>query len=114
VDPFVEADGVLEVGVLQPESPGFLVHPRHECVHAGLSPSANVFGKRVSGVVARGDQGRHQQLPNAQGIAGQEADVAVGRRRVSRRVFGDRHLLVEVGPVERGHDLGGRGYRELF
>ena len=66
--PRVEADGVLEIGVLQPRCSRSLVHLPDEAANAGFASAADVFGQGICGVVAGGDQGGHQELPDAQGV----------------------------------------------
>jgi hypothetical protein len=58
----VEARGILEAGVFEPESLSPLVHLLDELVHAGFAPSAaEVLGQGVGGVGAGGDQGRREE-----------------------------------------------------
>jgi hypothetical protein len=74
-----------------------------------------VLGQRVGGVVAGGDHGRHQELPDAQGVARHEADVAVRGVREGGGLLGDGDLFLEVRLLEShegDHDLGRRGHRE--
>src|ERR671917_115352 len=109
----VEAHGVLEARVFETHLLGLLVHHPDEPLHA---PVAYVLGKGVGGVVARGDHGRHQELPGAEPVSRQEAHVAVGRDREGRGLLGDGHLLVEVRLEghERPHDLCGRRHRQVL
>jgi hypothetical protein len=98
----VEADRVLEAGIVQSEPLGFAVHLPDEGLNAGFAPAADVLGQGVGGGVAGEDHGSHQQLPDAQGVAGHEADVAVGRGREGCGARRDGSLLVEVAPLQ-GH-----------
>ena len=110
----VEADRVLEAGIVQSEPLGFAVHLPDEGLNAGFAPAADVLGQGVGGG-AGGDHSSHQQLPDAQGVAGHEADVAVGRGREGCGARRDGSLLVEICPPSGSpgsHDLGGRGHRK--
>jgi hypothetical protein len=81
-----------------------------------------VLGECVSGVVAGGDQGRREQLPDAQGVARKEPDVAVEGGREGCGVTRDGHLVFEANLArldlpqghERDHDLVRRAHREPF
>jgi hypothetical protein len=107
----VEAGGVLEVGVLQAHRVRLLVHVLDEDAHA---PAAQVLGEGVDGFGAGGDQGRLEELPDAQALALYEPDVAVDGSHEALGLPADGDLLLEVRPLLEGqegdHDLGRRGY----
>ena len=111
----VEADRVLEAGIVQSEPLGFAVHLPDEGLNAGFAPATDVLGQGVGGGVAGGDHGRHKELSGAQNVTCHQTDVAVGGPREGGGLLRDGDLLLEVSLLkghEGDHDLGGRGHRE--
>ena len=101
----IQTMGVLKVGILHPQHPGFVVHLARKLFDA----SAAIQSQRRRRIIAGGEHQAVQQLLKRQNFPFLKIH---GRAFNAHGFFGDLHLIQHIAPFtdqQRRHDFGSAG-----